>query len=46
MGDLNARVGRERVENIVGPFGVGDRNDNGDSLIELCEEREMIVGNT
>lgn len=46
LGDLNARVGREGVGRIIGPFGVGDRNENGESLIELCEERRMVVGNT
>ena len=29
MGDLNAKVGRGRVENIVGPFGLGERNERG-----------------
>ena len=46
LGDLNAKVGdRERGE-VVGKFGVPGVNENGECLIELCEERCMIVGNT
>ena len=36
VGDLNARVGTDMEGGVVGLFGVGDRNLNGDSLIEVC----------
>ena len=46
MGDLNPRVGDEEVENVVGSYGVPDRNESGEKLIELCTEHEMVVGNS
>ena len=27
MGDLNAKVGNKRFDEVVGPWGLGDRND-------------------
>src|SRR5678815_2976704 len=44
--DRNAGVGREEIGRIIGPFGLGERNDNGESLLELCVDRRMIIGNT
>src|SRR5678816_2685548 len=35
LGDLNAGVGREEMGRIIGPFGVGERNDNGESLLAV-----------
>ena len=46
MGDLNAKLGRERVEDIVGPFGLGDRNERGERWAEWCVENEQVVMNT
>jgi len=46
VGDLNARVGTDMEGGVVGPFGVGDRNLNGDSLIEVCMANRFIIGNT
>ena len=46
MGDLNARVGNEVVENVVGRYGVPGRNESGVKLLELCMEQELVVGNT
>ncbi|GFN92464.1 craniofacial development protein 2-like [Plakobranchus ocellatus] len=34
MGDFNAKVGDERVEDVVGPSGIGTINERGDRLIE------------
>ena len=33
MGDLNSKVGSERVESIVGTFGIGDMNERGERLM-------------
>jgi len=30
MGDLNAKVGKGQYQDIVGPYGLGTRNDRGD----------------
>ena len=46
LGDLNARVGDSEVEGVVGKFGVPDRNESGEKLLEMCVEREMAIGNT
>lgn len=46
MGDLNAKVGKGRVDRVVGPFGLGERNDRGDRFVEWCQEKAQIVVNT
>ncbi|GFN73579.1 endonuclease-reverse transcriptase [Plakobranchus ocellatus] len=46
MGDVNAKVGSERTENIVGPFGIGEKNKRGDRLIKFCKEHNLTVMNT
>lgn len=46
LGDLNAKVGNEIVEGIVGKFGVPGIDDNGERLLEMCDDQELVVGNT
>ena len=46
MGDMNAKVGRGREEDIVGPYGLGERNARGDRLVEWCTENEQVIMNT
>ena len=46
MGDWNAKIGRGREGEIVGPFGLGVRNDRGDRLYEWCAENEQVIMNT
>lgn len=46
MGDLNAKIGEGRVENIVGDYGLGERNERGDLLVEFCQEEQLVVANT
>ena len=46
LGDLNARVGDREVEGVTGKFGMPDVNDSGERLLEMCMERELVVGNT
>ena len=46
MGDLNANVGQERNGNIVGPCGVGEKNERGEELIEFCQSRKLTITNT
>ncbi|XP_063601940.1 craniofacial development protein 2-like [Penaeus indicus] len=46
MGDSNAKVGNERVDNIVGPHGVGSRNERGEMLVDWAQTNNMIIGNT
>ena len=46
MGDFNAKIGECRQNQTVGPHGLGNRNERGDTLVEWCEEKELIVTNT
>ena len=46
LGNLNARVGNEVIEGIVGRHGVPGRNESGERLLEMCAEQELVVGNS
>ena len=46
MGDFNAKVGEAKEEDIVGPFGLGTRNQNGQYLVDFCRRHNLHVTNT
>ena len=46
MGDLNAKVGRNRDGNTVGPFGLDARNERGDLWVDWCRNNKVIIANT
>ncbi|CAF1302854.1 unnamed protein product [Adineta ricciae] len=46
MGDFNAKVGDIRIGNTVGPFGLGNKNDRGDILINWCQSHNFVITNT
>ena len=46
MGDLNAKVGRGKEEQVVGPYGLGERNMRGDRWVEWCTENGLTIMNT
>jgi len=46
MGDWNSVVGDESHRNIVGPHGLGRKNQRGQMLINFCERNGLIVTNT
>ena len=46
MGDLNAKVGKERTTDITGQYGLGTRNKRGERLIEFCQQNKLIITNT
>ena len=46
MGDFNAKVGKEKYEKIIGTYGLGNRNERGDRLIEFCQQNKLCVVNT
>lgn len=43
MGDVNCRVRSGPQNDVVGAFGVPCVNDNGRSLIEICNEWKLCV---
>ncbi|GFR65686.1 craniofacial development protein 2-like [Elysia marginata] len=43
MGDLNAKVGNERIEDTVGPHGIGDSNARGERLVVLCGKHDYFI---
>jgi len=48
MGDLNAKVGKEQdpLRVIVGPHGLGERNERGDLWTEWCTTHDQVIMNT
>ena len=49
MGDFNSKVGRivdSNEKGVVGNFGLGERNDCGERLVEFAIENEMAITNT
>ena len=46
IGDFNAKIGKGKVNDIVGPHGLGERNASGDQMLCFCIEKDMIVSNT
>ena len=48
MGGLNAKVGNNNTnrEEVMGKFGVGVMNDNGERLCDFCNANEFIITGT
>ena len=46
MGDMNAKVGSLAIGNIVGKFGLGERNERGERMIQFCTENKLTICNT
>ena len=46
MSDLNASVGDEQMDGVVGKYGVRGRNVSGKKMLEMCMEKELVVANT
>ena len=46
IGDFNAKVGDEKVDDIVGPCGIGKLSDRGNKLIQWCQTNKFTITNT
>ena len=46
LGDFNAKVGNEREPGIIDPFGLGDRNNKEERLVDFCREQNLFAANT
>ena len=44
MGDLNAKIGNERISGVTYDHGIGNKNNNGERLIEICQEFNLMIG--
>ena len=46
IGDCNAKVGSQETPGGTGKFGLGMRNEAGQTLIEFCQENALVIANT
>jgi hypothetical protein len=48
IGDFNAKVGsnNEGHESAMGKHGIGERNDNGERLLDICEINNLVITGT
>ena len=44
-GDMNAEVGNDNwvYESVMGKHGLGQRNDNGERLCDICDTNELAL---
>lgn len=48
IGDLNTKVGKcdRDLEHVMGNYGIGERNNNGDRFLDISNSFDLIVGGT
>jgi hypothetical protein len=48
MSDMNAQIGPENegLEHVIGRQGIGNTNENGERLIDLCGNHELYMRNS
>ena len=46
IGDLNAKVGSQKIPGVTGKFGLGIQNEAGQRLIEFCQMNALVIANT
>ena len=48
LGDINARVGSDHSSwnSVIGPHGIGECNENGERLLNVCASNQLEVSNT
>ena len=46
VGDWNAKVGSQETPGVTGKFGLRIQNEQGQKLIEFCQENTLVTANT
>ena len=46
IGDWNAKVGKQNTAGVTGSFGLGIRNERGDTMVDFCSRNSLYVMNT
>ena len=48
LGDFNAKVGCDNkdIERTMGRHGVGVITDNGERLVNFCQQNDLVIGGT
>ena len=46
IGDMNAKIGKGKVDDIVGPHGLGERNASGERFLCFLIEKNLVIANT
>ena len=45
IGDWNAKVGSQETPGVTGNFDLGIRNEEGQRLVEFCQENALVIAN-
>ena len=46
MGDFNGKVGEIKEDDVVGPFGLDQKNEQGQRIVECSRNLKLILANT
>ena len=46
IGGWNAKVGNQETPGVTGKLGLGMWNEEGQTLIEFCQENALVIANT
>ena len=45
IGDWNAKIRSQEIAGVTGKFGLGIQNEEGQRLIEFCQENTLVIAN-
>ena len=46
MGDMNAKIDKEKYGSVFGKYGLSERNERGTRLINFCYENKLVIMKT
>ena len=46
IGDWTAKVGSQETPGVSGKFGLGVQNEDGQRIMEFCQENTLVTANT